>query len=568
MRCGLFLDRNTSHGSAQIVESDFLERKKGGLMIRLFGQTDMTFESNGDVILKPLKAKVHKEDNGEFHLDLECGLEYVEHIVEGNIVVVDLPQGSQAFRITNPQKTRRKITTKAYHVFYDSKNYLIEDSYVEDKTCEQALSHLSNATEPANPFSVLSDITSLNSYRCVRTSWHDAVMTVLERWGGHLVRDNFSIAIRQSIGSDNGVVIRYAKNLKEISSQEDWANVVTKLLPVGRDGLLLNALDPSADIYLESTVQYALPFTKSVTFEQDIAENDFEDSEGVIDEQAYMQALVDDLRAQAQAYLSENCVPKVNYTLKANVSKITDIGDSIEVIDERLGIDLFTNVIAFDYDCILGRYTELEFGNFTPKLSGLVGGISTQIKQVENQAFQSTDAIWNTLQGSYVVYSGDKILVLDALPKENATNVIKIDATGVSYSTTGISGTFTSIIGTNGALSLQGSAISDVVVSEGTDSGWHYKKYKSGFCELDGQVTLSSLSWAALTTELFSTSKAVNLPFYVSGAKAIAQIKGTASTWVSDVTESSSSVTIGAISTNQSTNLTVNIHLTGTWSTS
>ena len=529
-------------------------------MIKLFGQTDLTFDSNGDVILKPLKAKVHKEDNGEFRLDFECGLEYVDNITEGNIIVVPLPQGEQAFRITNVQKTRKKLVTKAQHVSFDAKNYLIADSYVVNETCEQALEHLSDATEPANPFTFTSDITTIDSYRCVRTSLNNAIGEVQSRWGGHIVRDNFSIAIRQSIGVDNGVVIRYAKNLEEISSEEDWNDVVTKLLPVGRDGLLLNALDPSESIYLEASTSYTLPYTKTVTFEQDINEEDYSS------QTAYTQALLADLLSQAQAYLSENCVPKVNYTLKANVSKITDIGDSIEVIDERLGIDLFTNVIAFDYDCILGRYTELEFGNFTPKLSGLVGGISTQIKQVENQAFQSTDAIWNTLQGSYVVYSGDKILVLDALPKENATNVIKIDATGVSYSTTGISGTFTSIIGTNGALSLQGSAINDVVVSEGTDSGWHFKKYKSGFCELDGQVTLSSLSWTALTTELFSTSKAVNLPFAVSGAHAIAQITGTASTWVSDVTESSSSVTVGAISTTQSTSLTVNIHVTGTWS--
>lgn len=529
-------------------------------MIRLFGQTDMTFDSNGDVILLPLKAKVHKEDNGEFHLDLECGLEYVDNITEGNIVVVPLPQGAQAFRITNVQKTRKKLVTKAKHVSFDAVNYLIADSYVVDSTCEQALIHLSEATEPSNPFTFTSDITSLNSYRCVRTSLNDAIVEVQSRWGGHIVRDNFSIALRQLIGVDNGVVIRYAKNLQEISSQEDWTNVVTKLLPVGRDGLLLNALDPSVDIYLESTVSYSLPFTKTVTFEQDINEEDY------TSQTAYTQALLADLRSQAQDYLDENCVPKVNYTLKANVENITDIGDSIEVIDERLGIDIFTNVIAFDYDCILGKYTELEFGNFQPKLSTLVGGIATQIKQVEAQAFQSVDTIWNTLQGSYVVYSGDKILVLDALPKESAVNVIKIDATGVSYSTTGISGTFTSIIGTNGALSLQGAAINDVVVSEGADSGWHYKKYKSGFCELDGQVTLSSLSWTALTTELFSTSKAVNLPFSVSGAHAIAQITGTASTWVSDVTESSSSVTVGAISTTQSTSLTVNIHVTGTWS--
>ena len=63
--------------------------------------------------------------------------------------------------------------------------------------------------------------------------------------------------------------------------------------------------------------------------------------------------------------------------LKANLEKITDIGDTIEVFDERLGIELLTHLISFDYDCILDKYTELEFGNFTQKLSNLLGTIST-----------------------------------------------------------------------------------------------------------------------------------------------------------------------------------------------
>jgi phage minor structural protein len=535
-------------------------------MIRLFGQTDTNFNNNGDVILRPLKAKVHKEDNGAFYLDFECGLEYVQYMNEGNIIVVDLPQGAQAFRITNPQKTRSRIITKAYHVFYDSKNYLIVDSYVQDKTCQQALTHLSEATEPANPFSVVSDINTLNSYRCVRKSWHDAIFTVLERWGGHLVRDNFSIAIRQTIGSDNGVVIRYAKNLKEISSQEDWTDVVTKLLPVGRDGILLNALDPFADIYLEASVSYPLPFTKSVNFEQSINENDYADSEGVIDEQAYKQALVDDLRAQATEYINENCVPKVNYTLKANIENITDVGDSIEVIDEKLGIDISTNVISFDYDCILGKYTELEFGNFKPKLSNLMGNISTQIRQVEDVAMQSTDAIIATLSDSYVAYYGNEMLVLDTIPKENATNVIKIDSSGVSYSTTGIIGPFTNIIGVDGSLKLAGQEIADAVVDEGTSNEWHYIKYKNGFCELDATISLTGITWTSLVTNFYKASKSINLPFNVTGAKATAQVTGSVVTWTSNVQEQTSSVSIGLVSNSQSSSLNINLHVCGTWS--
>lgn len=39
-------------------------------MIRVFQPTDTTFTSNGDVVLRPLRAKVHKEDNNDFYLDV------------------------------------------------------------------------------------------------------------------------------------------------------------------------------------------------------------------------------------------------------------------------------------------------------------------------------------------------------------------------------------------------------------------------------------------------------------------------------------------------------------------
>ena len=425
-------------------------------MIKLFSQTDKSFSTNGDKIIIPLRAKVHKEDNGSFYLDFECSLDYINDIVAGNILVVPTPQGEQAFRISSITATRFKLTAKCLHVFYDSKNYLIEDSYVVDKNCNDALDHLNSATSDLSPFTTLSDVDDTNTYRCVRKSLYEAINVVLERWGGHLVRDNFNIQIKEQIGQDNGVVVRYAKNLKNITCETNWDDVVTKLLPVGKDGILLNALDEEADIYVTSSIAYDIPFTKTVSFEQDINEEDYQDEEGNVDEDAYKQALIDDLLDQATNYVNTNDTPKVNYTLKANLEKITDIGDTVEVIDERLGINITTNVISYVYDCILGQYTEVEFGNFTQKLNDLMSSISNTTQIIVNEANQSLqvtlgqelqnaqDRIWNALGSSYVIYEGDKILIVDTLPKESATNVIMINNGGIGFSQTGINGTFQS----------------------------------------------------------------------------------------------------------------------------
>ena len=419
-------------------------------MIKLFSSTDKLYSSNGDRIIIPTKAKVHKEDNGDYYLDLETTLDYINYIVQGNIIVANTPQGEQAFRISNVTTNRLKIVAKCYHVFYDTENYLIQDSYVVDKSCNDALDYLNSATDNTSPFTTLSDITNKNSYRCVRKSLYEAIQTILDRWGGHLVRDNWNIKIMSSIGQDNGVTIQYGKNLKSITCESNWDNVVTKILPVGKDGIMLNSLDDTQDVYIYAGISYPIPFTKTISFEQNLEQEDY------ASEQAYKEALVDDLRIQAEDYVNTNCYPKINYTLKANLDKITDIGDTIEVIDESLGITLLTNVISYDYDCILEKYTELEFGNFTQKLSNLLNNISssTQTAITEaNQDLQITlseelqtaqDKIWNALGSSYCIYEGDKILIVDTLPKEDAQNVIMINSAGIGFSQTGINGTFQS----------------------------------------------------------------------------------------------------------------------------
>ena len=424
-------------------------------MIKLFDTTDNLFASNGDKIIIPTRAVIHKEDNGSYYLDLETGLEYVEDLIPNKILVANTPQGYQPFRIGNVNKTRKKVTLQAKHIFYDSMNYLIADSYVVDKNCNQALDHLNSATDNESPFTTISDVNTIASYRCVRKSLYEAIQVVLERWGGHLVRDGFTIGIRDSIGSDNEVTVRYGKNLKNIQATYDWSNVVTKLMPVGKDGLLLT------EVYVYSDTQYEIPYTKTISFDQSgIEESNYED------ENAYQQALLEDLRSKAVAYLESNSVPMVNYTLDANLERITDVGDTIQVIDERLGINLLTHLIAYDYNCILEKYQVVQFGNFTPQLSSLLPTISETATEAANEATsvlkvtldeelqEATDSIMGVMGNSYVIYDGDKILVVDSLPKESATHVIRINSGGIGFSSTGINGTFNSAWTIDGTLNM------------------------------------------------------------------------------------------------------------------
>lgn len=429
-------------------------------MLRVFDRVESSFLSNGNIVIQPYKSYIHKVDNSDYYLELECSLDYLDYIVEQNIIMANTPAGDQPFRIFNVQKTRNKIRATCKHAFYDSANYLIADSYVVDKNANDALDHLNNATDNTSPFTMSSDISTINSFRCVRKSLLEAVAEVQSRWGGHLIRDGWNISLMSSIGTDNGIVIQYKKNLKEITVDYNWDSVVTKLLPVGKDGLLLD------DLYVSSDVSYEIPFTKTVSFEQDISEEDFKDENGNVDSVAYIQALKDDLRQQAQTYVNENCIPKVNYTLKANLEKLTDVGDVVEVIDERLGINITTNVISFVYDCILEKYVEIEFGNFQQKLSNLLSDVQTSINTAVVESSQmltsefnsalktSEERILGVMGNSYVIYNGNEILIVDSLPKNTAHNVIKMNAQGIGFSQDG-GNTFTTAWEINGTFNAQ-----------------------------------------------------------------------------------------------------------------
>jgi hypothetical protein len=68
---------------------------------------------------------------------------------------------------------------------------------------------------------------------------------------------------------------------------------------------------------------------------------------------------------------------------------------------------------------------------------------------------QAKDQILGVMGDSYVLYNGDMILVLDALPKESARNVIMINNGGIGFSQTGINGTFKSAWTIDGTLNMQ-----------------------------------------------------------------------------------------------------------------
>ena len=221
---------------------------------------------------------------------------------------------------------------------------------------------------------------------------------------------------------------------------EDWSSVCTKLLPVGYDGLLL------PETYLESDVQYEKPYTRVVDFQTNL------ETEGQTEEK-----LLEELRQNAEAYLEENKVPTVSYTIISNVNQTLEIGDTIKVLHPF--VNLFTEVLEYEYDIILEKVKSLTFGNYNRDVKTKFDNIKNSITQI-NQALSKQEIAINTQtnlinmlnKNGYVYIDDNEILILDTLPKENAKNVWRFGLGGIGFSSNGYEGPFETAITMDGKI--------------------------------------------------------------------------------------------------------------------
>ena len=472
-------------------------------MIRVYDATERLFANNGIKVLNPLFAEITKIDNSDYYVELEDMLDNMEYYQKGMIIRVPTPWGVQGFRCDNPIIQNDRISCKAWHLSYDSENYLIRNAEAVGKNCNDALNQFNDATDETSPFTVSSDIEAIPlaeeegkpfTVSANKVSLFNMFELLVSAYGGHWYRDNFTFAIRSSVGEDRGVVLAYNKNITDIKVEENWDDVCTKILPyvVVRD----------QEYYLDTTYVtleeelYDIPFKKAVKFESKMdLGNYISDVE--------KEKISDWLYNEAKRYLEEHKSPKVNYSVSAKLDNVSDVGDTIHIKHPKIISNdsyIKTNVISVKYDVIRGRYTNIEFGNFKREIKNLAQEVATvvqaendkklketstllqnqveetstslqneigetstsfqnQLKEtstlLQNQLASSTATINSVLSGSNVINNGNEIIVVDRLPKEEAVYCLKINSAGIGFSNSGIYGTFTSAWTLDGTLNMQ-----------------------------------------------------------------------------------------------------------------
>ena len=445
-------------------------------MIRVYDATEKLFNNNGIKVLHPLFAEITKRDNSDYYIELEDALDNLEYYQKGLIIGVTTPwsKNIQGFRCDNPIIKNNRISCRAWHLSYDSKNYVINSATVTNKNCNDALNHYNDSTDTTSPFTVLSDITLTDTTTTTmeRVTLFDVFTALINTYGGHWYRDNFNFNILSKVGENRGVVLAYNKNITDIRIEEKWDNVCTKLLPYATNGDTTITLDQA---YVELNEKlYDIPFTKALKFEHTLKKEDYPT------ETEFISKVKEWLYNEAVNYLQANKLPQVNYSVSANLDNVSDVGDEIIVkhpISNKRKVDIPTEVIAVKYDAIRGKYTAIEFGNFKKEIKNLTQEVATIAQADSDRKFENTGALLqdqiassmakinSILSESFVINSGNEILVVDRLPKEEAVYCIRINSAGIGFSRTGINGTFTSAWTIDGTLNMQATNVINLTAS-------------------------------------------------------------------------------------------------------
>lgn len=413
-------------------------------MIKIFNATDTIFNTAGNVIINPLYChEIKKKSLNGWYIEVEIPIKYKKYIEADKLCVIKTKSKikPQAFRINDSiTYTTRKIKFTAEHVMFDSRKYVLLDVRPTNLNGQNGLNYVNERTDKTSPFSITSNVENTDTAYFIRKTLLDAWQVFEERWGGVFDADNWNISFKQSVGKDNGETIVYGKNMQGFEIFEDWSNVCTKILAVGYDGLLL------PERYLESEIQYKVPYTKIVEFQTNLEP----------EEQTENNLLVE-LRNNASKYLEENCRPKVSYTVNSNVNNDLEIGDTVKVLHPV--IDIFTEVLEYEYDLISKKVKSLTFGNYTRDVRTKFNNIKTTIETIKQTISkqevtinEQTNLINSLNKNGYVYIDENEILILDKLPKENAKNVWRFGLAGIGFSSNGYEGPFETAITMDGKI--------------------------------------------------------------------------------------------------------------------
>jgi len=463
----------------------------------LYSPTETNFTTNGLGGLSDcISCEVTEERNGAYTMQIVYPIDglHFSNIAHSSIIKAIPSDGAteQLFRIYKISKPLNgKVTIEAEHISYQLS--FIPVSPFTASNCAGALSGLVSHSMETNPFTVWTDKETSATYKqtlpaSFRSQLGGVQGSILDVYGGEYEFDNYTVKLHASRGADNGVTLRYGKNITDIKQEENIENTITGICPYWTDS---DGNTVTGDIqYAEGADNF--PYKRTVVMD---FSGDYQDKPTKAE-----------LEAHARSYISSNRVgvPRISidvsfialwqtdeYKNIANLERVK-LCDIVTVEFEKLGISAKAKVVETVYDVLKERYTSIEIGESRTDLASTLSEMQSAVNQTPTegfmrQAINHANSLLSGGLGGHVVINRNangepnEILIMDTDDKDTAVNVIRMNVNGIGFSTTGYDGDYTTAwtidghfnadfikAGTINAIDITGSHITGVLMEGST----------------------------------------------------------------------------------------------------
>lgn len=399
---------------------------------RLYPPTAAAWDTNGLGALSDCISCVVEETlNGPFELEMQYrlnGLHYADITLRAIILAkpnpTARPQPFRVYKISRP--INGVVTINAQHLSYDLSGIVIEP--FNAPSLASALDGMKTNAVTENPFEYETDKTVISDFVVSYPSSARSLVagqrgSLLDTYGGELEFDRYQVKIWAHRGKDNGVTIRYGKNMTDVSQEEDGSGVYTGVYPYW-----YSEEEGSADLGSSYVpVEGEFDFTRILLL--DLTE-EFENK-----------PTAEELTQKAQEYISNHDpgVPTISTTVSWYQSREfvenVNLGDVVGVYFSRLGISAKAKIVKTRYNALQNRYESVDIGSVRSSIAGTIvsmdQGVSsvTQYtvtetrritKELEMTADSLRSAISDSAQNTTQLIQQSQAIIMDAL-QEYAT---------------------------------------------------------------------------------------------------------------------------------------------------
>ena len=355
----------------------------------LYGSDEQNFTSNGlGRLADAISCKVAEERNGIYELEMEypVGGRHFGQLLLSNIIYCRASQDTklQAFRIYDVTDAIDGVTTvRAQHISYQLTAIPVEPFVAEDPS--EAVGYLMSKSVVTNPFTIDTDILvggySVNAPESVRAIIGGIEGNMLENYQAEVEWDMYDVHILTARGQNRGKVVRYGKDITDITQEQNIEDTVTGIYPYysDNDG---NYIDLTEKVLMASTASlYPYPRIMPVDFTNSFASVPSES----------------DLRTKAQAFLDDSSIgfPRVSidvsYVDDTDISTPIYLCDTVQVIFEPLGISTLAKVSKLTWDVLLDRYDSATIGMEFQDVASTVEQVQKSTEQKTQKAIQKSE---------------------------------------------------------------------------------------------------------------------------------------------------------------------------------